>query len=336
LSYEGQLSDLEYNYPFVPGSRRFFEAIPIEEGLASGEVVRQAQDRLMDALGRLDQIPGGKYERHLSELTEFSSFFSAALVASQDGYLASKFSKREGERAKAIFVKERATQKGTVMQRCFGYGVALVDGQGSRSRYSMPVQDYLMLTSKFELGRVGRWKLARIPLEAGIVYMGDNLLNDFFGECAQRAVADGVRNLRKASFPRQLAEVKSRVMRYVPAPRVRPGKGYDYVEELLKHPVSDGRHRLVWMVLAPYLVNVKKLEDQEAIEKMRAFVAVGGETADMRRFIEYNVRRARRNGLMPPRFATMKAEHPDIYALLPKEVQLGEQKKQVPRPQQRK
>jgi len=53
-------------------------------------------------------------------------------------------------------------------------------------------------------------------------------------------------------------------------------------------------------------------------------VAAAGETSAMRRFIEYNVRRARRNGLLPPTFSTLKTEHPDVYWLLPKEV-LGEE-----------
>ena len=34
--------------------------------------------------------------------------------------------------------------------------------------------------------------------------------------------------------------------------------------------------------------------------------------------------RARRNGLMPPTFSTLKTEHPDIYWLLPKEVLAAE------------
>jgi len=114
------------------------------------------------------------------------------------------------------------------------------------------------------------------------------------------------------------------VIQYVPSPKPRTSKGYLYVEDLLAHPVSVGRHRLVWLVLAPYLVNVKKFDDETAIEKIRAFVAAAGETSAMRRFVEYNVRRARRNGLLPPTFATLKAEHPDIYWLLPKEVIAGE------------
>jgi hypothetical protein len=40
----------------------------------------------------------------------------------------------------------------------------------------------------------------------------------------------------------------------------------------------------------------------------------------MKRFVEYNVRRAKRNGLMPPTLNKLKAEHPDLYVLLPKEV----------------
>ena len=56
------------------------------------------------------------------------------------------------------------------------------------------------------------------------------------------------------------------------------------------------------------------------MEKIRAFVAAKGETSSMKRFIEYNVKRAKRNGLMPPTLSKLKAEHPDIYALLPKEM----------------
>ncbi|MDE1853886.1 MAG: hypothetical protein KGI38_09105 [Thaumarchaeota archaeon] len=64
-----------------------------------------------------------------------------------------------------------------------------------------------------------------------------------------------------------------------------------------------------------------------AIEKIRGFVAAAGETSEMRRFIEYNVRRARRNGLLPPTFSRLKTEHPDIYWLLPKEVLTAESAK---------
>ena len=313
------LSDLELRYPFAPRSRAFFEAIPVEEGLASREVVGQAESRLFNALGR------GRYLPHMSELTEFSSFFAAALVASQDGFLTVKFAKREAERSKEFFVREEAKGKPGIVKECFGLDVK-GSAQDGRQAYTMAFEGYLAVAAKYELTKAPRWKLASLSLERGIVAMDDNLLNDLFGDCAQGAIAEGVRNLRRGVFPRQLLDTKERVLRYVPVQAPRAGKGYLYVEDLLKHPVSDGRHRLVWLVLAPYLVNVKKLENEEAIEKIRAFVAVAGETQDLKRFVEYNVRRARRNGLLPPTFAKVKAEHPDLYSLLPKEVLDAESK----------
>jgi len=305
--------DLELRYPFAPQSRESFESIPMDERLASADVVKQAEDRLMSAMGRR------RYEPHLSADTEFSSFFAAALVASQDGFLVSKFAASEGERAKRFFLGEDPRSKAATVEGCFGAALEVLEDAGRESRYSMGFEGYLSLVARFELGKQPKWKLSRQALQDGKVFMTDNLLNDFFGDCAQQAVAAGARNLRKAAFPKQLVEVKNVVMRYVPAPKTPQKRGYSYVEGLLEHPVSDGRHRLVWMVLAPYLVNVKKLEEAEAIEKIRAFVSVAGETADMRRFVEYNVKRARRNGLLPPTLSTLKGEHPDLYALLPRD-----------------
>ena len=325
MPYGGPLlSDLELRYPFAPRSRKFFESIPVEDGLASREVVSQTEARLLSSLGR------GRYEPHISELVEFSSFFAAALVASQDPVLTSKFSKKEAERAKQFFAREEPRVKIQVMAECFGAAPLLMDVADGRASYSLPFESYLSLVSKYELSKNPKWKLARQELDGGIVYASDNMLNDLFGDSALAAIADGVRNLRRGAFPKQLLGVKGEVIQYVPSPRPKTNKGYLYVEDLLAHPVSDGRHRLVWLVLAPYLVNVKKLDDETAIEKIRAFVAAAGETSAMRRFVEYNVRRARRNGLLPPTFATLKAEHPDIFFLLPKEVVAGEGAKKGP------
>jgi hypothetical protein len=314
------LSDLELRYPFAPRSRKFFESIPLEEMLGSKEVIEQTGSRLLSSLGR------ARYEPHISDFVEFSSFFAGVLVASQDPVLASRFAKKEAERAKAFFMKEGPRSKCVIMAECFGIPFQEAEGDDGRANYSLPFEGYLALVSKHELSRDQKWKLSRQDLDGGIIRMSDNLLNDFFGDCAQAAIAEGVRNLRRAPLPKQLVGVKSDVVQYVPSPKPKTNKGYLYVEDLLAHPVADGRHRLTWLVLSPYLVNVKKLDDETAIEKIRAFVSAAGETSAMRRFIEYNVRRARRNGLLPPTFSTLKKEHPDIYWLLPKEVLAAESK----------
>ena len=301
-------------YPFVQSSRKFFDNMPIDETLGSRDVLRQTEDRLMSLLGRKN------YEPHLSELIEFSSFFAAALVASQDGFLVSKFSRKEGERARSFFVREAPLEKVSIAHQCFGFNIEYAGPIEERYGYSVRFEEYLALATKHELTKLQKWKLARQPLWMGTVYLTENLFNDFFGEVAQRVIEAGVKNLRRAAFPKPLTEIKGRVLNFVPAPKTRPSRSYVYIDELMKHPVSDGRHRLVWLVLAPFLVNVKKLDEEEAIEKIKTYVSTTGEMRAMKRFVEYNVRRAKRNGLMPPTLNKLKAEHPDLYVLLPKEV----------------
>jgi hypothetical protein len=298
-------------YPFTPGSRRFFDKLPIEESFSSAEVLRQAESRLLGAIKRQ------RYERHMSELIEFSSFFVSALIASQDQFLGQKFAETEGIYAKDYFAAERPQDKPTIIRECFE--IRFSRSEVPSYAYSMPVVEYLRGSTRFEL-RSQRWKLVNRPLADGIVYFTENDLNDFFGDLSEKMIYGGVKNLRKIAFPKQLIAVREEIVPYLPPPKTRSTRGYLYIEELLKHPVADGRHRLTWLVLAPYLVNVKNLEENDAVDRIRAFVAAKGETSSMKRFIEYNVKRAKRNGLMPPTLSKLKAEHPDIYSLLPREV----------------
>jgi len=174
---EPVLTDMMLRYPFVHHSRRFFDSIPIEESFSSREVVRQAEMRLMSALGRAN------YEPHVTELVEFSSFFVSAFVASQESLLAGRFAKREAERSRGLFEREDARDKAIVIRECFGIGIQY--GGDSRYGYSAGVEEYLALVSKYELAKAQRWKLVRQALSAGRVYFTDNVVNDLFGDSAE-------------------------------------------------------------------------------------------------------------------------------------------------------
>jgi hypothetical protein len=310
---ETALSQLMVKYPFTPFSRKFFDKLPIEESFSSSEVLKQAETRLLGAIGRI------RYEPHMSELIEFSSFFVAALVASQEQYLGQKFARTESDAAKRLFIREKPLDKQIILSDCFDVKLTrLGSGSGGYS-YSMPVEEYLRVTAHFEL-KSQYWRLVNRPLSRGTVYLTENGANDMFADLSEKMIYGGVKNLRKVPFPKQLMPVRDALFPFLPAPTVKSTRGYLYIEDLLSRPVSDGRHRLTWLVLAPYLINVKKLEEEQAVEKIRAFVAAKGETSAMKRFIEYNVKRAKRNGLMPPTIRKLKSEHPDVYALLPREI----------------
>src|SRR5207249_11775010 len=123
---EPVLTEMMLRYPFVHYSRKFFDLIPIEESFSSREVVRQAETRLMSALGRAN------YEPHITELVEFSSFFVSAFVASQDSFLRGRFAKREAERSRGLYEREDARDKATVIRECFGIGMLYGGRRDSR------------------------------------------------------------------------------------------------------------------------------------------------------------------------------------------------------------
>jgi hypothetical protein len=309
LTSPSLLSELEVKYPFSPTSRNVLGKIPFDEVLSSKEVLQQTEVRLLASLGKL------AYERHLSQLVEFASFFTAAFVASQDTLLASKFSGKEALKARAYFVKEGKDFKVYLMRLCFDIKL-----QSDAGGFSIPFEHYLDRICRFNIIRLQRWKLGRQNLLSGIIYLDENKVVDLFTDCAKSLIMEGITNLRKGGFPSQLEELKKKILSIIPRKERLTTSKYLYIEELLKHPVTDGRHRLVWLVLAPYLVNIKKIDDNQAVEVIRNYVSVAGESSNMKRFVEYNVKRARRNGLLPPTLSTLRNEHPDLYSLLPPEV----------------
>lgn len=85
------------------------------------------------------------------------------------------------------------------------------------------------------------------------------------------------------------------------------------------YPVADGIHRLIWLVLR---LPGEREEHRGKLCGGQDSCLCGGQKRNElnEEVIEYNVKRAKRNGLMPPTFIKLKSEHPDIYFLFPREI----------------
>jgi hypothetical protein len=128
---EPVLSQLMVKYPFTPLSRKFFDRLPIEGSFSSSEVLRQAESRLLSSIGRV------RYEPHVSELIEFSSFFVAVLVASQELYLGGRLARSESDLAKRLFIKETPLEKQVILDQCFGIKLMRTGPDSAGYGYSM-------------------------------------------------------------------------------------------------------------------------------------------------------------------------------------------------------
>ena len=93
-----------------------------------------------------------------------------------------------------------------------------------------------------------------------------------------------------------------------------------WIDRLLERPVTDARHRLTWLVLAPYLVNVRKTPAGEAASILRDYLRKCSEVKPISDSIEalaeYFTSYAASTGLKPPRLSTLKEKYPDVYAVV--------------------
>ena len=97
------------------------------------------------------------------------------------------------------------------------------------------------------------------------------------------------------------------------------GSSLSWIEQLLQRPVKDGRHRLLWHVLAPYLINVRKLSAdqaervlQEYFDKCNAVRRLEPSSHSFKRLIRYYLRVAEKDGYPPWRLETIERLDPQL------------------------
>ena len=96
--------------------------------------------------------------------------------------------------------------------------------------------------------------------------------------------------------------------------------GYRWVERLLSSPVEDGRHRILWLIVTPYLVNIKGLSVDEAKVVALDYLKKCSERRrikdNQQRLASYYVAYAKRTGLKPLSVETLRQKHPDLYEIV--------------------
>lgn len=99
------------------------------------------------------------------------------------------------------------------------------------------------------------------------------------------------------------------------------GGGYGYIAQLLLHPVTDGRNRILWLILAPYAVTILKLDREKAIALVREYLEACNELNPCQSVldkVEQYVDNAANveNGLKPPHLDTLQQSDPELYDIV--------------------
>ena len=177
---------------------------------------------------------------------------------------------------------------------------------------------------------VGNLKsLARIPYS---LHEKDGICwpINLYGE---RMKLSGLEEFKEAAIPRDVfAEAVKKVKWLKAAERARLlfemaregsarelHRPYSWIEKLLTTPIPDGRKRTVWLILAPYLVNVKRLDDGQAELILREWLKRCNELYPVDRALlnklKYFVRYARERRLKPLSLETLQKRYEELYRI---------------------
>jgi Primase X len=326
------IDEMVVKYPFLPSAREKLNAYPLDDEtvkMLHDPIMSQAFHRLDSAIKRLrlgenmQSVRDFRYESYRtrtkdtgpnSDVIDFYSYFTAVFGAKDEPYLMNALARTEATRAKSFFVTENPANVVSILREMINLELTLLPDEVT---VTIPVMNYLQVSTRYDLNKKGdRFKLVNLPLDSGIVYCSINTMKDLFAAVVQGFMLSGMRSLRRSPIPDFIRPLVDELRPQIP---VRPASSrgqYQYVERLLQRKITDGRHRVIWLILAPYFVTVKGMDEGSAIEAVLSYI---GDTK-YRQFISYNVKRAVRNGLLPPTEASLRSKHPDIVQVLPKDV----------------
>jgi hypothetical protein len=106
----------------------------------------------------------------------------------------------------------------------------------------------------------------------------------------------------------------------------RKGSRFEWVERVIERGLPDGRHRFILYVLSAYLMNVKKLSEDEAYQVVKRFLENScknfsncGKVYDS--FIRGDLRRVKAKGVKPLTLKRIRERDPKLYEILAKVLQ---------------
>ena len=127
-------------------------------------------------------------------------------------------------------------------------------------------------------------------------------------------------------FRRWLINAKIRQQRITDSTKTRAqitsSTTISWIERLLQTPIDDYRKFVVWRILSPYLINIKKCSVDEASNLIKNWLDKCSQLRSLdfnpNYMIKYNINSAKRNGYLPISLEKLRTENAHLYNTLSK------------------
>jgi hypothetical protein len=119
---------------------------------------------------------------------------------------------------------------------------------------------------------------------------------------------------------RKLKELNNMQNNKTETPHTFRGNTISWIEKLLETPIDDYRKNAVSLILAPYLINIKKVSYDSALNAINSWLRKCGKLRQLDQNFDYTVRYAlkysAKNGDRPLKFDSLKLKNKILYNLL--------------------
>lgn len=282
--------DFAYRYPFSSEARQI---IALDTSKLDEKLLRAGALRVEEDLNAKELSVPQTSLRDFKYTYMLSYVYSRMLISAINSpYHTKRYAHGEAVRARKALRGETFDR---IMRLFAELGMNMSYMNGS---FSMNFESYLAIAPKNE-----DFALIRQKVERGLVYLEKE-------EAA--AVAEGaIENLVLKNLPIKANELPKEVGAYakkIKLPEIKTelkadSGAYRWIEKVLATPIHDVRHRTVNLILAPYLVNVRGMSEDQAASVILEYIEkckeLNPDTNVNSTYVKYQCRYAKAKGMRP-------------------------------------
>jgi len=283
--------DFAYKYPFSTEAKEIIASVSsnaIEERYLTAGLLR-----VNEAISK-SRIEFIKTDLTTLKYTYLMSYVYARMLirATGDRYALARYVSAEAGRAIEAMAND-PLESITKLIKELGLDIREKNGE-----FLINFEDFAMVKQKGD-----DMALANQQLENGVVHMSKERVMKLLGYAIEKEIGERLQ-LDKRGLPKEVIEMANGIRLEEKRVILEETKGsYSWIEKLLTTPIPDVRHRTVNLILAPYLVNVKKLDEETAVKVIIEYIErcklVNPNTRINDSYIKYQCRYAKTRGLRP-------------------------------------
>ena len=295
--------DFAYRYPFSGAAKRIVER---QRSVIESKYIDRAEKHIKEARGtglhymdvsldylKLDYVMTYLYARML-------------LGAMGDRHASIEYATAESNRSAEALGMANDTQIAEVAAET---GLSIKKSVIGMDTFAIPFANYIS-----NAPRRPEYALVNQSLKDGQVIIGRAGLIGLVANAAAMRMANSI-TAKGAELPKEIV-ARAKAMKSAALKSISivgnggAAKGSVWIEKLIRTPIPDARHRTVNLILAPYLVNVKKMNDDDAVKTILNYIErckeIEPNTKVNEQYIRYQCDYARKKGLRPLSFDNAK------------------------------